>query len=74
MAASKELRKLLAALERQKFVVVRSKKNHFKVYKPSDDGTRGPLVGTVGGTPSDRRSGQNTIMDLRKSGFTWEGK
>jgi predicted RNA binding protein YcfA (HicA-like mRNA interferase family) len=60
-----DLKKLIKALEAQGFTVEPTKSSHYTVRK---DGRR---VATLGGTPSDRRSWQNALAQLRRAGFHW---
>ncbi|MFE3202207.1 type II toxin-antitoxin system HicA family toxin [Embleya sp. NPDC059237] len=61
--SAKDIKKLIKALEAQGFTVVRTKGNHYKVYKG------GRLITTLPFTPSDHRSILNCIAVLRRAGF-----
>lgn len=65
----KELSRLVKALETQGFTVVRTTKNHYKVFN-----AQGRIVGILAGTPSDVRSMRNAISRLRNAGFEWPPK
>lgn len=66
MASSKDLKAIFKALEDQKFDVVMTRGNHYKIYDP-----QGRLVTTSAGTPSDYRGIKNFIATLRRAGFIW---
>lgn len=63
ITVANETRELLGKLEKQGFEVIRTKKNHYKVFKD------GQLVTTLPGTPSDWRSLRNCVAVLKKAGF-----
>ncbi len=62
--ATKEIRRLVKALQSQGWRVEETKKGHFLAYAPNGVG----LV-TIPGTPSDHRSLRNTVSELRKHGY-----
>lgn len=61
--ASKEINKLLKALEAQGWRVAPIKKG-WMAYSPN-----GVDKATIHGTPSDRRAWQNMMAELRRGGF-----
>jgi len=61
---SKDLRKVVKALEAQGFTVEQSRNGHYKVRN-----AEGVLVCTIAGTPSDGRSWKNSLAALRRAGF-----
>lgn len=61
----KELKKLLAKLEREQGARIEKTKSGWMVYPPDKSK---PGV-SIHGTPSDRRSWANMISELRRSGF-----
>lgn len=64
---SKDLRKVIKALEAQGFSVEKTRNGHYKVRN-----AQGELVCTMAGTPSDGRSFLNSLAALRRAGFTWK--
>lgn len=60
---SNEVKELLKKLEEQGFIVEKTKKNHYKVFKDKR------LVATLPCTPSDWRSLRNCIAVLKKAGY-----
>jgi hypothetical protein len=64
MGTSKELRRLIKALEAQGFTVRATRGQHYQVRN-----AEGELVATLAGTPSDGRSWKNALAALRRGGF-----
>ena len=67
-SASKDFRKVIREAERQGWRVEQTKGGHWRFYAPD-----GVNIVHAAGTPSDRRSFDNTIAQLRKYGFEWRG-
>jgi hypothetical protein len=66
--AKKDLRKLLAELERQGFTVRQTSRGHWFVTKD------GKPVTTFSGSASDHRSHANALAACRRAGFEWPRK
>lgn len=60
-----DTRKLLKGIAAQGFGVTRTGKGHWLI---TSEGRR---VALLAGTPSDRRSLNNTIAQLRRAGLVW---
>lgn len=67
MSIQKEVKELIKEAKRQGWRVKEGK--HYKLYAPD-----GETIVVVGKTPSDRRSLENSISDMRKAGFRWKGR
>lgn len=65
----KETRAIVREAERQGWRVEVGGGGHLTLYAPDGEG-----VVTVAATPSDYRSLENSISDLRKHGFQWKGR
>ncbi|MFD7553588.1 hypothetical protein ACFV9E_03490 [Streptomyces sp. NPDC059835] len=61
--ASKEVKQLIKAIEKQGFRVRPTTKGHYQVYKGDT------FVTVLPGTPSDHRSLKNSLTYLRRAGF-----
>lgn len=62
--ATKEIRKLIRALEAQGWRVEETGSGHYQAYSPN-----GEDIVTIPGTPSDHRSMRNTMSRLKRAGF-----
>jgi len=60
---NKDLKKLVAKLDAQGFTTKVTRKGHITVYKGQE------WITTMSGTPSDRRSGKNSLARLKNAGF-----
>lgn len=68
-SVQKEMKEIRREAERQGWRVEATKKGHIRFYAP--DGTN---IVHAAGTPSDRRSIDNLIAQLRRYGFRWKGR
>lgn len=59
----KDLKKLAAKIEAQGFTTRVTRKGHLTVYLGQE------WITTISGTPSDRRSGKNSMAPLKRAGF-----
>ncbi len=66
MEMDKDMKKLIAEIERQSFVVRYRRSSHAYVTTPA-----GRYVTDLASTPSDRRGVRNAIAALRRAGFVW---
>jgi hypothetical protein len=64
---SKEWKKVIKEAHRQGWRCVLLKSGHWRLYAPD-----GENIVHAGGTPSDRRSLDNTISEMRRYGFRWK--
>lgn len=64
---SKDFREIRREAERQGWDAVQTRSGHWRFVPPD---TTKPIVHTSG-TPSDRRSLDNFIAQMRRSGFRW---
>ena len=68
-SAKKDWKKVMDEAKRQGWRCVLLKgSGHWRLYAPDGKNTV-----HAGGTPSDRRSLDNTIARMRQYGFTWKG-
>lgn len=65
---SKDMRRLLDALEAQGFSVQPTKNGHYTVYKGKE------WITTFSGTPSCSRAAKNSLSPLRRAGFVWRSR
>lgn len=61
-----DLKRVIEALERDGFVVTRTRKGHYNVSTAD-----GEWITTFAGTPSDGRGFLNALAPLRRRGFQW---
>jgi predicted RNA binding protein YcfA (HicA-like mRNA interferase family) len=69
MAASKDFKKMLREAQRQGWRVEQTKGGHWRLYAPD-----GEHIVHAAGTPSDTRSLDNTLAQMRRYGFVWKGR
>jgi hypothetical protein len=65
----KDLRRVLAAAERQGWRVELGRHGHYKLYPPN-----GMAVVPTGSTPSAPSALRNLIGQMRRCGFEWKGR
>ena len=68
MSFAKDFRKVIKAAEQQGWRCEPTKGGHWRLYAPD-----GVHIVHAPGTPSDRRSFDNTISQMRQYGLTWKG-
>jgi len=68
MGSEKDFKKVVKAAEEQGWTAKKTKKGHWQLYAPD-----GKNIVHAAGTPSDHRSLENVLSQMRKCGFEWKG-
>lgn len=68
-SAKKDFKKVLDQATKQGWRVEQTKGGHWRLYAPD-----GEHIVHAASTPSDHRALANTIAQMRRYGFKWEGR
>jgi hypothetical protein len=68
-SASKDFKKVIREAEAQGWRVEPTKNGHWRFYAPN-----GRDIVHAAGTPSDYRSLENFLAQMRRAGFVWRGR